>query len=218
MAHDNTAGCCLSSKSHTPVVLQTAACSLFFSLTRIFIKAEELTAEALKDGWFHTGDIGQIDNDGYLKITDRKKDIIVNSSGKNIAPQKVENVLKTIPLISQSIVFGDRVKSLVALLTMDEQATCDFARVKNWAFKDYACLLASSELHEYLKDEIHKSSSQLANHERVFNFAILPQELSVEAGELTATLKVKRSVLKDKYRDLIESLHKEESVLQASAR
>ncbi|MBX9686365.1 MAG: long-chain fatty acid--CoA ligase [Candidatus Obscuribacterales bacterium] len=178
-----------------------------------YYRADEMNSEVFNDGWFHTGDIGVIDADGYLKITDRKKDIIVNSAGKNIAPQKIENVLKTIPLISQAIVFGDKKKTLVALLTLDEQATSEFANEKSWSFKDFSDLLQNPELNSYLKSEINKKCAPLADYERVRNFSILPQELSVENGELTATLKIKRNVLKAKYRDLIESLYKEESVL-----
>lgn len=174
-------------------------------------RADDMTKEVFTDGWFHSGDIGVIDSDGYLKITDRKKDIIVNSAGKNIAPQKVENVLKTIALVSQAIVFGDKKKTLVALLTLDEQATTSFAQERGWQFKDYADLLRLPELRKYLKNEIHDRCKQLADYERVFNFAVLPHELSVERGELTATLKVKRNVLKSTYKDLVESLYKEDS-------
>ncbi len=183
-----------------------------------YYKSDEMTAEVFNDGWFLTGDIGEIDADGYLKITDRKKDIIVNSAGKNIAPQKIENLLKMIPLISQSVVFGDKRKTLVALLTLDEQATCEFANEKNWTYKDFADLLSKPELKKYLKAEIASKSAALADYEQVRNFAVLSQELSVENGELTATLKIKRNVLKTKYRDLIESLYKEDSVLAGSAR
>lgn len=183
-----------------------------------YYKSEEMTSEVFKDGWFHTGDIGELDKDGYLKITDRKKDIIVNSSGKNIAPQKIENLLKSIPLISQAVVFGDKRKTLVALLTLEEQACVDFANEQNWTFKDFAELKASPELSKYLKAEINSRSKELADYERVRNFAILASELSVESGELTATLKIKRAVLKTKYKDLIESLYKEESVFAGAAR
>lgn len=183
-----------------------------------YYKADDMTAEVFKDGWFQTGDIGVVDADGYLKITDRKKDIIVNSAGKNIAPQKIENILKTIPFVSQAIVFGDKRKTLVALFTLEEQATIEFAREQNWTFKDYSELLESAELKKYLKREIDAKCRTLADYEKVNNFAILPAELSVENGELTATLKIKRNVLRDKYKSLINSLYKEDSVLAASSR
>ncbi len=186
------------------------------SIFKGYYKAEDMTSEVFNDEWFCTGDIGEVDSDGYLKITDRKKDIIVNSAGKNIAPQKIENVLKTIPLISQAIVFGDKKKTLVALLTLDEQASCEFANEKGWVYKDFAELTGHTEFNKYLKSEINKKCAVLADYERVRNFSILSQELSVENGELTATLKIKRNVLKNKYKELIESLYKEESVLAAT--
>jgi long-chain acyl-CoA synthetase len=182
-----------------------------------YYKADDMTKEVFADGWFHTGDIGHVDEDGYLKITDRKKDIIVNSSGKNIAPLKIECLLRSIPIISQSVVFGDRIKSLVAILTLDEQATLDLAREKNWTFKDYDELLNGAELRGYLREEIEKVSKDLSDCERVQNFAILPRDLSVEEGELTATLKVKRSVLKTKHKDLVNSLHRETPIITPSS-
>lgn len=185
-----------------------------------YFNAELATSEAFCDGWFCTGDIGIIDGDGYITITDRKKDLIVDSAGKNIAPQKVESVLKTIPYVSQAIVFGDRKKHLVALLTVDEQATCEFARERNWTFNSFAELVAAPELTQQLRKEINDSSRQLADCERIRQFAILPAELSVETGELTPTLKIKRNVVAAKYKDLLDSLYQEESVpvLVSSAR
>lgn len=183
------------------------------SIFKGYYKLDEQSREVFSDGWFHTGDIGELDQDGYLKITDRKKDIIVNSAGKNIAPQKIEGMLKNIPGVNQAVVFGDKKKTLVALLTLDEQSICEVARDHNWEFSGYDELLGKPELMSYFKNEINKVSPSLADYERVRNFSILPQELSVEAGELTATLKIKRNVLKEKYKDLIESLYREDNVL-----
>ncbi|MBI4534345.1 MAG: AMP-binding protein, partial [Candidatus Melainabacteria bacterium] len=168
-------------------------------------------AEAFCDGWFRTGDIGIIDGDDYITITDRKKDLIVNSAGKNIAPQKIESVLKTIPYVSQAVVFGDRKKHLVTLLTLDEQATCEYAREKGWTFNSFTELAASSELRQQLRKEINDKSRHLADYEKIKQFAVLPSELSVETGELTATLKIKRNVVAAKFKDLLESLYKEET-------
>lgn len=171
--------------------------------------ADEMTAEVFSDGWFHSGDIGIVDADGYLKITDRKKDIIVNSAGKNIAPQKIESSLKTIPLISQAIVFGDKRKTLVALITLEEGVSIEFARERGWSFKDFAELIESTELKKHLDKEIQEKCKEHADYERVRNFSILPQELSVEAGELTATLKIKRNVIRERYKELVESMYKD---------
>jgi long-chain acyl-CoA synthetase len=167
----------------------------------------EATAEALEDGWFKTGDIGTIDSDGYIKITDRKKDIIVNSSGKNIAPQKIEAVIKTLPMINQAVVFGDKRKFLVALLTLDEQIAMDFSREQGWSFESYSELSRSKELNQYLKKEILRRTADLPEYEQVKRFAILPEDLSVEHGELTATLKIKRNVVAKTYKQLIDSLY-----------
>lgn len=171
--------------------------------------------EAFDDGWFCTGDIGTLDSDGYLKITDRKKDLIVNSAGKNIAPQRIEAILKTVPLVTQSVVFGDKRKHLVALLTLDEQATVELARERNWRFEAFQDLAASVELKKFLRKEINLRSDQLAEYELVRNFSVLPQDLSVDAGELTATLKIKRNVVATRYKPLIESLYKEEAEVGA---
>jgi long-chain acyl-CoA synthetase len=181
-----------------------------------YFKNEELTKSAFTDGWFHSGDIGIIDADGYLKITDRKKDLIVNSSGKNIAPQKIEAVLRTVPFVSQAIVFGDKRKTLVAVLTLEEQAVMDFARDQGWTVTEYSELVKLPELKRHLQKQIDSRASHLADYERVRNFAILPQELSVESGELTATLKIKRNVIKQKYNELVEALYREEGVLVGS--
>jgi long-chain acyl-CoA synthetase len=175
-----------------------------------YYKAEEATKEVFSDGWFHTGDIGVFDNHGHLKITDRKKDLIVNSSGKNIAPQRIESILKTVNIITQVVIFGDKRKSLVALITLDEQLTIELARERSWNFKDFEDLCGDANLKQFIKTEIGKCSGELADYERVRNFQILRKDLSVEGGELTATLKVKRNVVRDKYKSTIEALYKEE--------
>jgi long-chain acyl-CoA synthetase len=174
-----------------------------------YFNASAETAEAFTDGWFHTGDIGTLDANGNLKITDRKKDLIVNSSGKNISPQKIEALLSTVPFVNQAVVFGDKKKTLVALLTLEQSAVCAHARQAGWKFNEYADLINTNELKHYLKDEINKRSAELADYEQIRNFAVLPGNLSVEEGELTAVMKVKRNVLLRKYGDLIESLHKD---------
>ncbi len=173
----------------------------------------EATSEAFEKGWFRTGDIGNIDKDGYVQITDRKKDIIVNSSGKNIAPQKVEAVIKTVsPIINQAVVFGDKQKFLVALLTLDEQLAMEFSRDSGWSHETFQDLAKSKELNQFLKKEIQRRSTDLPEYEQVKRFAILADELSVEAGELTATLKIKRNVVAKNYRSLIQSMYADAAV------
>lgn len=181
-----------------------------------YFKNDEQTKEVFTDGWFHTGDIGIVDRDGYLKITDRKKDLIVNSAGKNIAPQKIETILRTVPFVSQAVVFGDKKKTLVALLTLEEQAAMEFARERGWDAKTFEDLTHLAPFKRYIKNEIAERSHHLADYEQVRNFAILPHEFSVENGELTATMKIKRNVLKQRYAELVESLYREDNALVSS--
>jgi long-chain acyl-CoA synthetase len=177
-----------------------------------YFKDPEATAEVFENGWFKTGDVGFLDQDGYLKITDRKKDIIVNCAGKNIAPQRIETLLRTIPQVSQAIVFGDKRKHLVAIFTMDENATVELARERGWPFESFEQLTQSSDLYRYIKKEINLRSGKLADYEAIRNFIVLKKDLSVDSGELTATLKVKRSVIAKKYANTINALYKDELV------
>lgn len=182
------------------------------SIFKGYYGLEEATKEAFVDGWFRTGDIGIIDGDGYLKITDRKKDIIVNSSGKNIAPQKIEAILKTVPFVNQAVVFGDKRKQLVSLIVLDEQAITQHASDEGWNFNSYSELIEIPEVVNMLKKEIAERSKSLADYEKVSNFHVLANDLSVEAGELTATLKIKRNVVAQNYKSIIDRLYKEEKV------
>jgi long-chain acyl-CoA synthetase len=179
------------------------------SIVQSYFKNEQATQEAFRDGWFLTGDIGTIDSDGYLRITDRKKDLIINAAGKNIAPQRIETLIKSIPLVSQAVVFGDKQKALVALVTFDELATIEHARDANWQFNEFSDLANGADLCEYLKKELRLRSGQLADYEQIKKFKILSQDLSVEAGELTATLKVKRNAIAKKYAQTILELYKQ---------
>jgi long-chain acyl-CoA synthetase len=183
------------------------------SIFKGYFKDEEHTKEAFTDGWFHTGDIGVVDKDGYLKITDRKKDLIVNSAGKNIAPQRIEAVLRTVPFVSQAVVFGDKRKTLVALLTLEEQPAMEFARERGWNVNSFEELTHLPSFKRYIKNEISERSHHLADYEQVRSFAILPHDFSVENGELTATMKIKRNVLKQRYAELVEGLYREDNAL-----
>ena len=181
------------------------------SIVQSYFRNEEASREAFKDGWFHTGDIGTVDGDNFLRITDRKKDLIINSAGKNIAPQRIEAIIKSVPLVSQAVVFGDKQKALVALITLDEHAAIEYAREKNWDFNAFEDLVNKSEISDYLKKEIRLRSGQLADYEQVKKFRVLPQDLSVDSGELTATLKVKRPAIASRYADIIQELYSEKA-------
>lgn len=182
-----------------------------------YYRNDEATREAFDGRWFKTGDIVSVDSDGYIKITDRKKDIIVNSAGKNIAPQKVEAVIKTVPLVNQGVVFGDKRKALVALLTLDEAATMEFVKEQGWSYDTFEQAAQSKELNQFIKKELQERCGTLADYEQVKKFSILPQDLSVEAGELTATLKIKRNVVGKNYLDTIAALYDERPVVVSSA-
>jgi long-chain acyl-CoA synthetase len=167
----------------------------------------EATTEALKDGWFHTGDIGVIDDEGYLSITDRKKDLLVTSGGKNIAPQPIENTLKLSPLVAEAVVLGDRRRYIAALIIPDfaalERRLKDLGRPP----AERADLVKRADVIG-LYDEIIKSlNHDLASYEQIKRFALLPREFSIDSGELTPTLKVKRKVVEEKWKDVIEGLY-----------
>jgi long-chain acyl-CoA synthetase len=167
----------------------------------------DATAAVLRDGWFHTGDIGELDANGYLSITDRKKDLLVTSGGKKIAPQPIENTLKRSPIISEAVVLGDRRRYAVALIVPD------FAGLER-RLKDLGRPPAAREtlikrddvigLYEEIVDGINRELSQ---YERIKRFALLPKEFSIDSGELTPTLKVKRKVVEEKWSAVIEELY-----------
>lgn len=180
-----------------------------------YYKNDEANKDAFVDGWFRTGDIATIDSDNYITITDRKKDIIVNAAGKNIAPQKIEAVIKTIPFITQAVVFGDKQKHLVALLTLDEAATTSFAVESGWNFDSFDKLRNSENLNRYIRSEIKRRSIALADYEKVKKFTILESDLSVEAGELTATLKIKRNVVAKNYSSTVRALYEDKATVTA---
>jgi long-chain acyl-CoA synthetase len=166
------------------------------------------TAESFtSDGWLRTGDIGRVDEDGFLFITDRKKDLIVTSGGINIAPQVVENLLKSDPLISQAMVYGDRRPYAVALISVEREALLRLARGRGLLSTDYAQLIRHPELIERIQDSVEQRNAQLPPYARIKRVAILPADLSEEAGELTPTQKVKRRLVAERYGELLESLY-----------
>ncbi len=161
------------------------------------------------DSWLHTGDIGFLDNDGLLVITDRKKNIIVTSSGKNIPPAPIENLLLTSPLIDQIVIIGDKRKFLSALIVPNFEAIQSFAQEQNIQYKDNAELVSHPKIYEYINNEIERLSSELARFEQLKAFRLMSQPFTIEAGELTPTLKIKRKVVEEKYADLIKSMYKD---------
>jgi len=165
------------------------------------------TAEAIdKEGWFHTGDIGNLDADGFLAITDRKKDLIVLASGKKAAPQPIENELKKSAYISLPIVLGDRHKFLAALIVPNFERLADYAKEKHVTF-DPAEIDSNPEIRALYQREIDEYNRDKPHHEQVRAFAVLPSDLTVEDGSITPTLKVKRRILETRYGDLIRTMY-----------
>ena len=174
------------------------------------------TAEVLHDGWLNTGDVGQLDGDGYLTITDRKKDLIITSAGKNIAPQPIENALRGSAFIANAVCVGDRRNYLAALVVPDFDALAAWAREQGIAEPLRSTLLARPDVQALYRREIDAATALLARFERVKRFALLERDFSLEAGELTPTFKVRRRVVNETYAPLIESLY-EEGAAESSA-
>ena len=166
------------------------------------------TAEAIDaDGWFHTGDIGEIDAEGFLTITDRKKNILVLSNGKNVAPQPIENQLKQSPYISEIMLLGDQRKSVAALIVPSLDEIKEYAKEQQLETGDMAALLQTPEIQRLIRGEINQYSSDLADFERVRMFTLMAEEFSEKSGEMTPTLKLKRSVVMENHKAAIEQMY-----------
>jgi long-chain acyl-CoA synthetase len=173
-----------------------------------YYKNEEATKEAIVDGWLHTGDLGEMDSEGYLKITGRKKDIIITAGGKNITPANLEAEIKQSQWVSQCVVVGDRRPYLVALVTLDPEEVAKLAEEKGWP-ADPAQIAEQPEMRELIQQHIDSINQNFARVEQIKKFAILPEDLSQEGGELTPTMKVKRAAVTEKHADTIEQLYAE---------
>ncbi|HET8732668.1 MAG TPA: AMP-binding protein, partial [Anaeromyxobacteraceae bacterium] len=172
-----------------------------------YYRRPEATAEVLKDGWFATGDIGELDADGYLKITDRKKDLIKTSGGKYIAPQNLENELKADPLISQVMVHGDQRKFVVALVTLSVDNARQWAREQG--ISDEEALHSNPKVKARIQQAVDALNARQASYATIKKFAILEQDFTQERGELTPTLKVKRKVVTERYKKTLDAFYVE---------
>jgi long-chain acyl-CoA synthetase len=173
-----------------------------------YYKDEEQTKEVLIDGWMHTGDVGVIDDEGYLKLTDRKKDLIITAGGKNVAPQYLENLLKFSPYINDSVVIGDGRKFLSALIVIDEENVTKYAQDNKVQFTTFATMTRAPEIINLIQEEIDKVNKQVARVENIRKFRIIDKKLYTEDGEVTPTMKVKRKSINAQFGELIESMYR----------
>jgi long-chain acyl-CoA synthetase len=172
-----------------------------------YYKMESETAAAFTGDWFHTGDIGQIDADGFLRITDRKKDLIITSGGKNVAPQPIENRLKLIPYFENVVIIGDRRNFLSALIVPNFDALTAYAREHDIAYQSPSELIAKAEIYDLAMREIDRHTQDLASFEKVRRIAFLEKLFTIDSGELTPTLKVRRGMIEKKYKSVIDALY-----------
>jgi len=174
-----------------------------------YLNQPEKTAEILRDGWLHTGDVGYIDNEGYLKITDRMKDIIITAGGKNITPSEIENQLKFSPYISDAVVVGDGRKFLSCLVMIDYDNVSKHAQDNNVPFTDFASLCRTREINELIWSEIERVNRDFARVETIKKFRLIEQQLTAEDDELTPTMKLKRRFVNEKYKGMIDGMYAE---------
>lgn len=172
-----------------------------------YYKDKEATDSIIKEGWLYTGDIGEIDNEGYIKITDRKKALIKTSGGKYVAPTMIEDMISSLKYVENVMIIGNERMYVTALIVPVEQELKELAEKNGISFNTYSELLINEALHKLITNDINGIQKDLAHHERVRRFTLIESPFSIETGELTPTLKVKRKAVEEKYKDLIESMY-----------
>ena len=176
-----------------------------------YYKNPERTAQTIVDGWLHTGDVGRIDADGFVTITDRMKDIIITAGGKNITPSEIENQLKFSPYISDAVVVGDQRKFLSCLVMIDHETVAQFAQERSVPFTNFASLCRAKEVQDLIWAEIERVNKQFARVETIKRFHLISELLTPEDEELTPTMKLKRTFVNRKYKDVIDAMYDERS-------
>jgi long-chain acyl-CoA synthetase len=172
-----------------------------------YYRNPEATRQAIVDDWLHTGDIGKIDQDGSLQITDRKKDIIITSGGKNIAPSEIENSLKFSPFVKEAIVIGDGRKFITCLIQIELENVAHWAQNNRIPYTNYKSLATNPDVTKLIQGEVEETNKGFARVETIKKFTILDKELDQDDEELTATMKVKRSIIEEKFKDLIDAMY-----------
>jgi len=160
-----------------------------------------------EEGWLHTGDVGELDDDGFLRITDRKKDIIITAGGKNVSPSEIENLLKVSPFVREAVVIGDRRKYLTALIGIELDTVGNWASRRGLAYTTYADLSAKPDVHALIEGVVGEANARLAQVETIKKFTLIGKELDHEDGELTATQKVKRRAMETRFAAEIEAMY-----------
>jgi long-chain acyl-CoA synthetase len=182
------------------------------TVMRGYYRQPEANAEAFTaDGWFCTGDVGHLDSDGYLSITDRKKELIKTSGGKYIAPQRVEALIKSSRFVSQVVVVGNGRKFAAALIVPNMEMLREYAKLKGIEYLNIDALLQNGKIIDLMNRQVDKYTSELARYEKVKKIALLADEMTIERGELTPTLKPRRSFIEAKYRAVIDRLYVDEA-------
>ncbi len=174
-----------------------------------YYKNPERTAQTIVDGWLHTGDVGRMDEEGFVTITDRMKDIIITAGGKNVTPSEIENQLKFSPFISDAVIIGDQRKFLSCLVMIDHETVAQFAQEKNVPFTNFASLCRAKEVQDLIWSEIERVNKQFARVETIKKFRLIEQLLTPEDEELTPTMKLKRTFVNRKYKDVIDGMYVE---------
>jgi long-chain acyl-CoA synthetase len=174
-----------------------------------YLNQPDKTAETIVDGWLHTGDVGHMDANGFVTITDRMKDIIITAGGKNVTPSEIENLLKFSPYVSDAVVIGDKRKFLSCLVMIDHETVAQFAQERNVPFTNFASLCRAQEVQDLIWSEIERVNRQLARVETIKTFRLIEQLLTPEDEELTPTMKLRRSFVNVKYKTLIDAMYAE---------